>query len=241
MNEHIVVVTGALPVPPHVIAVVPEAAIVLGVDSGFDHARAAGLKPNGLIGDLDSVSDEGRAWADAHATISQHPADKNETDTELAIAFAAAMTPERLTLIGGGDRLDHSLAAIGSLTARTITSIPRIDGWWGGQHLEVIHGPSRRTLTLAPASTLSLVVLGRPCDGVTITGVRWPLDDVRLEPVVGLGVSNEVTDAVGQVSISVSSGVLIVFDDPTPDEPPPDDSAHDINLHTTATSTTGSR
>lgn len=226
MNEHIVIVTGALPVPPHVIALVPEAAIVLGVDSGFDHALAAGLKPNGLIGDLDSISDEGRAWAEAHATISQHPPDKDETDTELAVAFASAMAPERVTLIGGGDRLDHSLAAIGSLTARSATSIPRIDGWWGGQHLEVIHGPSRRKLTLTPASTLSLIVLGRPCDGVSINGVRWPLDDVRLEPVVGLGVSNEVTDEAGMVSISVSSGVLTVFDEPAPDEPAPDTSLH---------------
>lgn len=234
MNEHIVVVTGALPIPAHVVATIPDAAIVLGADGGFDHARSAGLKPNGLIGDLDSISDEGRAWAEAHATISQHPPDKNETDTELAIAFAAAMAPDRLTLIGGGDRLDHSLAAVGALTARIATSIPRIDGWWSGQHLEVIHGPSRRKLALAPASTLSLLVLGRPCDGVTINGVRWPLDDVRLEPVVGLGVSNEVTNESGEVSISVSSGVLTVFDEPAPDTSP-----HN-SPHTSPTSTTGS-
>jgi thiamine pyrophosphokinase len=214
VNDHIVIVTGATPIPERVAALVPDAAIVLGVDSGFDHALAAGLRPNGLIGDLDSVSDDGRAWAEEHATISRHPADKNETDTELAVAFAAGMAPAWLTMIGGGDRLDHTIAAIGSLAAPAATSIPRIDAWWNGQHIEVMHGPSRRTLSLTPESTLSLLVLGRPCDGVSISGVRWPLDGIRLEPVVGLGVSNEVTDAAGDVSISISSGVLSVFDHP---------------------------
>lgn len=216
MNDHIVIVTGATPIPDHVITAVPDSAIVLGVDSGFDHALAAGLRPNGLIGDLDSVSDEGRAWAEEHATISSHPADKNETDTELAVAFATGMAPAWLTMIGGGDRLDHTLAAIGALGAPGATSIPRLDAWWNGQHLEVMHGPSRRTLSLAPDSTLSLLVLGRPCDGVSISGVRWPLDGIRLEPVVGHGVSNEVTDPAGDVSISLSSGVLTVFDHPHP-------------------------
>jgi thiamine pyrophosphokinase len=217
VNEHIVIVAGAEPIDEHVIAAVPPAAIVLGVDSGFDHAFAAGLRPNGLIGDLDSVSDEGRAWAEEHATISRHAADKDETDTELAVAFAAAMAPERLTLIGGGDRLDHTIAAIGALNAPSVTSIPRLDAWWDGQHIDVLHGPCRQTLLLDPASTVSLVVLGRPCTGLSVSGVRWPLDDVRLEPVVGHGVSNEVTDPNGEVRISLSSGVLTVFDRPLHD------------------------
>lgn len=217
MNEHIVIVTGADPLPQHVIDRVPPSAIVLGVDSGFDLALAAGLKPNGLIGDLDSITPEGRAWAEEHVTISSHPTDKNETDTELAVAFAVGMAPDRLTLIGGGDRLDHTIAAIGALTARGVTSIPHLDAWWNGQHVDVLHGPNRQTLSLRPDSTLSLLVLGRPCTGVTISGVRWPLDDVKLEPAVGLGVSNEVSDTDGTVSVAVSTGVLTVFNDPGPE------------------------
>ena len=79
---------------------------------------AAGLTPAGLIGDLDSMSEEGLAWATQHATIERHPIDKDATDTELAVAFAAGMNPARVVLVaGGGDRLDHTLAAIGALGA----------------------------------------------------------------------------------------------------------------------------
>jgi thiamine pyrophosphokinase len=224
MNDHIVIVTGASPLPEHVVAAIPPSAIVLGVDGGLDLALAADLRPSGLIGDLDSVSAEGLEWARTHATIAKHPSDKNQTDTELALAFAADMHPERLTLVGGGDRLDHTIAAIGSLAARPLTGVPVLEGWWDGQHLDVLHGPARRTLDLETGSTLSLLAIGPLCKGVTVEGVRWPLTDHRLEPVIGLGVSNEVTGPDGRISISVSGGVLTVFNSPRPNPPTPESS-----------------
>lgn len=225
MNEHIVVVTGSAPIPAAVADGLPHEAIVLGVDAGFDHARAAGLRPYGLIGDLDSISADGLAWAEEHATISRHPADKDQTDTELALAFAAEMSPAHLTLVGGGDRLDHTIAALAALGAPHLTSIPTIDGWWGEQHLDVLHGPGRRTLRLEPGSTLSLLAIGHRCRGVSISGVRWPLDDAELRPAAGLGVSNEVTDPDGAVVVSTADSVLTVFDRPALSTPhPPEES-----------------
>ncbi len=217
MNEHIVIITGASPLHPRIVETIPSSAIVLAVDGGLDAALDAGLRPSGLIGDLDSVTDAGLAWAEEHATIARHPTDKSQTDTELALLFAADMQPERLTMVGGGDRLDHTVAALGALAADRLATVPVLDGWWNGQHLDVIHGPGRRTLHLQPGSTLSLLALGPRCHGVGVTGVRWPLDDHTLEPVVGLGLSNEVTDHDGMVPVTVSNGVLTIFDTPHPE------------------------
>ena len=228
MNEHIVIITGASPLADHVVESVPHDAIVLAVDGGIDHALAAGLQPSGLIGDLDSVTPEGLAWAREHATIARHPADKDETDTELALAFAADMDPAHLTLMGGGDRLDHSVAGLGALGSGVLTSIPRIDAWWDGQHLDIIHGPGKATLRLVPGSILSAIALHGPCTKVSLSGVRWPLTEATLESVVGLGVSNEVLDAdtgdggAATVEVSVSTGVLTIFDVPAP-HPPTED------------------
>ncbi|WP_040492249.1 thiamine diphosphokinase [Ilumatobacter nonamiensis] len=216
MNEHIVIITGASPLDDHVLEAIPSSAILLAVDGGLDVALAAGLSPSGLIGDLDSVSDDGLSWAEAHATIARHPEDKDQTDTELALAFAANMQPDRLTLIGGGERLDHTIAALGALRAPTLTGIPVLDGWWNGQHLDVIHGPGRRELHLEVGSLVSLLAIGKTCHRVGVSGVRWPLDDHELQPVVGLGVSNEVTADDGIVPVTVSGGVLTVFDVPDP-------------------------
>lgn len=215
MNEPIVIITGASPIPPDVAATVDEAAIVLAVDGGLDHARAAGLSPSGLIGDLDSISEAGLAWAEEHATIARHPTDKDRTDTEIALSFAAAMMPSAITLIGGGSRIDHTIAALGALGAGDLTDVPRLHGWWDGQHVDVLHGPGNTTLHLEPGSTLSLLALGGPCEKVTVTGVRWELDTAELEPVSGLGVSNEVAaDRDGVVDVRLSAGVLFVFDHP---------------------------
>jgi thiamine pyrophosphokinase len=223
VNERIVIITGASPLLPEIVARIPDDAIVLAVDGGLDHALAAGLQPSGLIGDLDSITEEGLAWAARHATIDRHPTDKEQTDTELALAFAAAMDPLHLTLIGGGDRLDHSMAAIGALGAPVLTSVPTIDGWWGDQHLEVLHGPGKTTLRVVPGSTLSLLALHGRCQKVTIHGAKWELDKITLEPMIGRGISNEAPDAGGSddrielgvdVEVSLSSGVLTIFDVP---------------------------
>ena len=211
--EHIVIVTGSSPLANSAVASIPDEAIIVAVDGGLDHALAAGLHPSGLIGDLDSVGAGALVWAEANATIARHPADKDDTDTELALRFVADMMPTRLTMIGGGDRLDHAFAALGALGLAELTSIPVVDAWWGEQHVGVLHGPGQATLQLRPDSIVSLLALHGACTGVTITGVRWQLDDVTLAPVVGLGVSNEVVGD-GIVKIGLSTGVLTVFDAP---------------------------
>jgi len=221
MNEHIVIITGAAPLLPEIVAAIPPDAALFAVDGGLDHALAAGLEPTHLIGDLDSVTDDGLAWAARNAKIERHPTDKDRTDTELALSFAAAMMPSALTVVGGGDRLDHTIAALGALAAPDLTDVPTIDAWWDGQHIDVIHGPGAATLQLVAGSTLSLLALRRPCEKLTITGVRWELSSTRLEPLVGLGVSNQVLadDGAGTVEIRLSSGVLFVFDVPASTDP----------------------
>lgn len=218
MYEHIVIISGSAPLDAHVVEAIPDDTILLAVDGGLDHALAAGLLPSHLIGDCDSVSTAGLAWADEHATIARFPPDKDLTDTELALAFAADMDPARLTLVGGGNRLDHGLAAIGALGHNLLASVPRIDGWWDGQHLDVVHGPGHLDLHLVPSTTLSLLALHGTCAGVTITGVRWPLHDAELAPLVGWGVSNKVQSGDGEsgiVPVHLSTGVLTIFDTPS--------------------------
>ncbi len=220
VNQHIVIVTGASPIDPAVADRIPPSAMLMAVDGGLDHALAIGLEPRHLVGDLDSVSDDGLAWAARNASIDRHPTDKDSTDTELALALAATFDPERITLIGGGDRLDHTIAGIGALGALAVTSVPVLDAWWDGQHVRVVQGPGSAVLRLVPGSTLSLLALHGPCTHVTLRNTRWELDRIDLPPLVGLGVSNEVPQASGpvDVEVSLSGGTLTIFDVPA-DEP----------------------
>jgi thiamine pyrophosphokinase len=210
VNDTVVVVTGAVPLTSLAAAQVPDGAIVLAADGALDHALAAGLRPTGLIGDLDSVSTDGLAWAEQHATIERHDPDKDRTDTELALRMAVGLDPARLIMLsGGGDRLDHTIAAIGALGHPALTSIGRIDAWWGEQHVRVVHGPDRVTLDLEPGTMISLLALHGRCRGVSVDGTEWRLDDDELDPLAGRGLSNVVVD--GTVEITLSGGVLTVF------------------------------
>ena len=215
LNETVIVVTGAAPLHADAVAEVPPDAIVLAADGALDHALAAGLTPAGLVGDLDSISPDGLAWAQHHATISQHDPDKDQTDTELALGVAVQLAPRRVVLLaGGGDRLDHALAAIGALGHPSLAAVPDIDGWWGAQRLHVVHGPGKLDLDVEGGAIVSLLATHGEAAGVTVTGVRWPLDDAVLPPLVGHGVSNEAVDE--HVEIRLHTGVLTVFVHPHP-------------------------
>jgi thiamine pyrophosphokinase len=205
-----VIVIGAEPLDPAVVALLPTQAQILAADSGTDHALAAGLTPHAVIGDLDSISPAGLAWARSQAEVIEHSPLKDHTDTELALQYAAQHHPGRIILLsGGGDRLDHTMAAFGALGSPELTAVPHLECWWGGQYALVLHGPSRIRIAATAGEVISLLALHGPCTGVTITGTQWELSDSALNTLSGHGVSNVAV--APRVQIAVSSGVLTVF------------------------------
>ena len=209
IDETVVVVLGAERLHPQSIADIPPNAYVIAADSGVDHARSAGLLPREVVGDFDSISRRGLKWARQHALVHEHSPDKDDTDTQLAITLAAARVPARLIVVsGGGDRLDHTLAVIGSLVTDDVTSIPDVSLRWGGNAATIVHGPGRATIDAPHGSTLSVIGLAPPCSGITLTGTRWTLTDESLEVLSGRGVSNIVENTV---SITLRDGVVAVF------------------------------
>ena len=66
---------------------------IVAADGGTRHALAAGITPDHVIGDLDSLSSELRATLEAAGTIVHaHPPAKDETDLELALIWAATQS-----------------------------------------------------------------------------------------------------------------------------------------------------
>jgi thiamine pyrophosphokinase len=205
----IVVVTGAAPLDRRAVAAVPRDAIVIAADGGLDHARAAGVDPDVLVGDLDSISAIGLAWASEHAEVVRHPIDKAATDTELAITHAATYAPARILLVAGqGDRLDHAVAALGALGAPALATVASLEAWWGSDQLHVVHAPHAVELDVPRGTTFSVLAMHGPAHGVTVSGARWPLTDHTLDPLVGLGVSNVVDTAT---TVTATVGIVTVI------------------------------
>ena len=187
---------------------VPEADIVIAADSGFDHAVELGLAVDVLVGDLDSVSAEGLAAARAGATeIEQHPADKDATDLELALASALRHGAGRIVVIGGGGgRLDHLLANV-MLIASPAWADVDVEWLVGSARLLAIR--SEATISGSKGDILTLLAIGEPADGVTTTGLEFELSNDVLLASSTRGVSNVFTEATA--TVRVRNGVLLAI------------------------------
>ncbi|HEX7135939.1 MAG TPA: thiamine diphosphokinase [Iamia sp.] len=201
----VLVVTGGD--PPHAGLVLPPADLVVAADSGADHAVALGLRVDVLVGDLDSVDLATVAAVEAAGgEVVRVSRDKDATDVELALDAAWGRGAERLVLVGGhGGRLDHALATMGALAAVAAAG-RRVEAWMGTAHVAV-------TVDETPVAgrvgeLVSLVPLGGGVDGVTTSGLRWPLAGAHLPFGSTWGVSNEIVDPPG--GVTVTGGVLAV-------------------------------
>lgn len=185
--------------------------LVIAADSGLHAVLDRGWIPDVVVGDLDSARpDAVQAAADAGATIDRHPAAKNETDLELALAAAidAGATDLRVIVRDDG-RLDHQLANLFSLAKPEWRDVS-LQADVGDHTVWVVRGD--RNLAVEPGQHLALLPIGGSAR-VTSRGVAFPLDAEVLSPFDGRGIANEALESV--VALSVTEGVLLVVSSPT--------------------------
>jgi thiamine pyrophosphokinase len=184
--------------------------LVVAADSGLLAAEKAGIRPDWIVGDMDSLDDARRLDAYPPERIIRYPPDKDFTDTELALKLLWEQGCDEVWLSGGGGgRTDH-LLAIRSLFERD----PSPDRWvTSAEDMRRL----RRGGMLAFPETgrvgealrgISVFPLGTGPWKAESRGLRWPLD--RLPWDRGFfGVSNEAP--AGYFSINAVQGDFLVL------------------------------
>lgn len=211
MNEVLVVGTAPIPGSEGFYGrLLAEAAYVVAADAGGEWCVGLGRVPDFVVGDFDSAREgAGDRLAGVGASIERYPTDKALTDLEIAVELALRhwAIPICITAAFTG-RIDHTLAAVGLLTRAGAQARIAEPGWcaWTA---DLAH-PLR--LSLPVASTFSVIALEH-CDGVTVRGGRWELEDQTLEPLSGRGVSNEALNAAVVVSVQVGRLIVVATDD----------------------------
>ncbi len=205
-----VIVTGGSPLAEGAVGELPANRFVIAADSGLDHAIEAGIAPDLVVGDLDSVSAAGVAWArERRVPIEVYPTDKDLTDTQIALSAALSRQLLHVLLIsGGGDRIDHSISAITALGHPSLGQCKTVRALWGRSRIHVLHAPGYWEFDLPTGTTFTLLALHGECNRVTLSGATWPLLDATIEPGSSLGVSNV---ALEQLRLSVGAGVLTLI------------------------------
>lgn len=181
-------------------------------DGGARHARRLGIRPDVILGDLDSLPFSARRFFSRGSGTGRRRGvpviripDQESTDLEKAIAHCIRGGFREAAVIGAtGDRADHSTLALGCFRK------------FGGKiRLELVDRAGTLTLlkkrTVIPTDggeLFSLIPLGR-CAGVTLGNVLYGLKGAVLETGVREGVSNR---ALGKrVRVSYRTGLLLLY------------------------------
>ncbi len=197
-----------------------QADCIICVDGGANHLRKMNIFPHVIIGDLDSIKPRNKSFfKQNNIKIIRHPPQKDSSDTELAIKYAMDKKYNDLTLIGvTGTRLDHTLANIFLVTKLSKKIIDQKSDPKTHQkikcriiddHNEIFIVTDKLTLEKKENSFVSLLSLSDKVEGVTISGLKYPLNNAIIESGSSLGISNEFTDK--KAIISIKKGTMIVI------------------------------
>ena len=179
--------------------------LCIAADGGYKNAKVLGEKIDLLLGDLDSI-DPKELPPDIETL--KVPAEKDFTDTQLAVETALAREATEIVIIGGLDgRLDHTLSNLSILQDLFRRRIPAV----------ITNGQNRvrfleSTSTLIAKSGfpyLSLIATDPVVKGVSIEGCRYPLKKATLKGDYNYAVSNEITGNCALISVR-KGGIYII-------------------------------
>lgn len=181
---------------------------IVAADGGTRHALALGLVPSLVIGDLDSFAPVNRRMLEENGVnITQYPADKDETDLELALLHARKLGFEQILLVGAlGGRLDQTLGNLSLLTDPAFGGIDvRIDDGLE----EVFFARKQVQVHGRIGDIVSLIPWGSDVTVLRAKGLRWSLKNEILHANQTRGMSNEMTAPVAHVEIEC--GLLLII------------------------------
>jgi thiamine pyrophosphokinase len=185
-----------------------RANLVVAADGGARYALEAGVVPDLVVGDLDSLGgDLAREVERRGASLERHPVRKDKMDGHLAVLAVrerGATAADVLCAVGGrlGSlfAVPHILLAAERIGLRSTVVADR-------ERMFVIEAGSR-TVEGEPQDRVSIFPLSGPAAGVTLEGMEYPLQNATLEPGDTLGFHNELIGA--QARVSVREGALLV-------------------------------
>jgi len=172
---------------------------LVAADGGLKHVLKLELKPDLVIGDMDSVEKD--KLKKSYPVINDP--DVDQTDVEVAINYLEKKEFKELVLVGVlGRRVDHLLANVMILAKRKI-KISLIEG---RQEAFVVR--DRVKIEAEESSLVSLIPLFSDCKGVKTDGLKWNLQGRTLKVGKAIGISNVMVG--NKAEVSLKSGTLLV-------------------------------
>lgn len=186
--------------------IVKDAEMVICADAGARHAERLGIRPDLVIGDLDTLEEEEiRRLQDRQIALHKYPREKDYTDMHLCLLEALELGFQHIIMLGClGGRFDHALANVMLLTlpqARQ-ADVRIVDP---GQEIFLVKPET--VITGQKGQTLSLFPLTEEVSGITTEGLFYRVPGGKFELGVGNGMSNVFSEP--EVKIAYERGLLL--------------------------------
>lgn len=183
--------------------------LIIAADGGYNHCKRWNLRPHVIVGDMDSVTESDLNTLEKTQTrVRRYPAAKDETDLQLAIQTAIDHHVTDIVILGAlGSRWDMTLSNVLILTIPLLQDVDAriLDG---PHEFACLRGPGEIRIIGESGHLFSLIPLGGPVIGVTLTGAVYPLDTATLPMGTSRGISNLFRKEC--VTIEIESGELLV-------------------------------
>ena len=176
---------------------------VIACDRGYLHARRMDIRPDLILGDFDSAP-----VPNADIPVERHPAQKDDTDTMLAVKKALETgCQEVMIACAFGGRLDHTLANIQAAAyAADHGASARLCGT--GSEAWVFRN---RTICFPRKPGFSFSVFSiTDTSSVTITGAEYACTDLLIRNTFPIGISNEWK--ADRITVTGNHGIIMVME-----------------------------
>ena len=184
--------------------------LVIAADGGAKHCRELNLRPDLVIGDMDSITpaliDE---LKNRDTQLLIYPEDKDQTDLELALIYALENGASEVLFYGVlGGRLDLTLANLMLLTRdewESMTLIVKSEP----DTAYLMRDQDAFSITGNPGDTISLIPLSERVTQVSTQGLRWQLTEIDLIQGNTLSVSNEMLGTSARIQMGKGKMLLV--------------------------------
>ena len=189
---------------------------LLAADKGLEFFITAGITPDLIVGDFDSLSPEGKAYMEKlpQTSIRRLKPEKDDSDTQSAVNLAISQGAKDILILGGtGTRLDHVMANLGLL----------LSGKEQGVNIRL--ADVNNFITLVDNGTVlhkdrqygkyvSFFSVGGDVTGLTLEGFKYPLYEHHLRfAESGLTVSNEIQDPEARITFDQGNLLMLMTKD----------------------------
>ena len=190
--------------PEYIEEKVQDGDVVICADSGYRNALAMGVKVDVLVGDFDSLGNV----PDGDFDLVRVPAEKNSTDTQLAVDIAIERGAEEIVIVSStSGRVDHALSTLALLEYL----------WAKRIHAYVVNGQNRvrfvrdsgAIIVRSAYKYFSVVTLDAVAKKVSIEGAKYSLDKKDIERGFQFAVSNEIVKNAALITVK-KGGVYII-------------------------------